>query len=216
MRASALLRATAQTLYRNATQPASHMATVSVPSCMGGVAFRTARVGGGATRRAVFIRTLVSTSWRPAPSPRPPGAAAASAGPDAAPTSPNLPPPLTVTHLPPSSSPPTTSDLANAFAACGFSDVKSVQLDADHALSSHATPVPKLLGVSAGRFLISVDPDAAEDGESGSAGARRDEAAALQLGTGTFLLMPAGVRHSAWVVGGVPVELVMGSRPASP
>jgi hypothetical protein len=123
---------------------------------------------------------------------------------------------LTVTRLPPSPSPPTPTDLANQFAAAGFGDVKVVSLGADHQLSSHATPVPKLLGIASGRFLISVDPDAAEEGGGASSpAAKRDESSALQLSAGTYLLMPAGVRHSAWVVGGAPVDLVMGSRPAA-
>jgi hypothetical protein len=211
---SALLLRTAQTLLA-ATTRSNPMAAATV---LGGLAGPSGRVGAAAAvvslRRG--IGGLASTStWRPAPPPHrpPPPTAAAPDSPGA--TSPNLPPPLTVTRLPPSASPPSPADLANAFAAAGFGDVKVVHLDADHALSSHATPVPKLLGVASGRFLISVDADPAEDGASSPSAPKRDESAALQLSAGTFLLMPAGVRHSAWVVGGAPVDLVMGSRPAA-
>lgn len=209
--ASAALR-TAQTLLRHAAAHPSPMAAV--------LAGPSGRVAASALRRGVG--GLSSSSWRPAPPTSPPPGAASSQ--DASTTSPNLPPPLTVTRLPPTPSPPTTADLANAFAAAGFSDVKVLSLGADHALSSHATPVPKLLGIAAGRFLISVDPhDPAEDGDGDGGGASNaaagaaapDESAALQLAAGTFLLMPAGVRHSAWVVGGAPVDLVVGSRPSS-
>jgi hypothetical protein len=154
---------------------------------------------------------------------RPPGlphraaaASADSAGPPS--SSPNLPPPLTVTHLPPSASPPSAADLASAFATAGFSVVKMLNLGADHALSAHAVPSPRLLGVASGHFLISVDPnDPAEvngdEEEEEGEGGPGPHTEALQLSQGTFLLMPAGVRHSAYVTGGAPVVLVMGSRP---
>jgi len=118
----------------------------------------------------------------------------------------DLPAPLTVTHLPPS------TDLASTFASLGFTRMKTLKLEPDSVMQSHATPTPRLLGVAAGHFLISVDPqDPAENG-GGGGGQGGSQTEALQLSPGTYLIMPTGVRHSAWVTGGAPVDLVVGEQ----
>ena len=144
----------------------------------------------------------------------------AGAGASSSSSPPPPPAPLTVTRLFTSTAdPPTAADLAATFASLGFTRVKGpLKLEADAVMRSHATPTPRLLGVSAGKFLISVDPhDPADDNGGGGSGGEGAEDAALkteslQLGPGSYLLMPAGVRHSAWVVGGAAVDLWMAEQ----
>jgi len=176
--------------------------TRTLASCPGPTMASLARTGPGSCR----VKPPVGLGWLSLPRAALPRQASSSVRAEE-PSHTPPPPPLTVTHVPESTS------LAAAFAACGFSSLKTLKLGADHALSTHATPTPRLLGVAAGRFLISVDPhDPAEEAENG-ADASSMKTETLQLGPGTYLLMPAGVRHSAWVTGGAPVDLVVGARP---
>ena len=117
-------------------------------------------------------------------------------------------------------------------AKMGWSKEQLIAVANDYALTTlQCRKLPGLLAKTVGkmglrdyRSLLNIvselqskggDGNRGGSGGGGGGGEDKDEGLkteALQLSAGTFLLMPAGVRHSAWVTGGAPVDLWMGEQ----